>query len=688
MDFQLPITIDNRSIIIISFIISLILAIYNIMSSGKIPRKLLLLYTVTNSLFFSGFLLLAFQRDLPVITGIYLSNTLLVLSFQFLVFTTEYQFFGKVKSFFLLSLLPFHLLLLAYTTSFNNNPDLRVIGLSLEAFLISLTVLLRLFLLIQTNPSAPVSPFILIMTIFANANLIRLIVTYTQLVSISSVDPGRNIFAAIIWLTSTMVQISWNILIIRVKVLKDKEAFKNIIDSQNQLQEEIDLLHDIFERTSEELNIIDVTDRVFRFIKKQFGITAGAFFLISDDNKTVIMQDHFGLSKEIIRENLHLKYEGSHIHRAVKNRKIIRIKPNDMINPRFIAQFTALGYTEYIAVPLFIRGMAIGAFYIADKSKDGVLQTTLELIEVIFRQVAIIINNYQLYIAMNNSEKKYRTLFDLAEDSLFVYDLKGKFLTANPHACEWLGYNMEELLNLEINELIPLEHREHITDSISELMKEGKVNYESYLLSREGKIIPVWIKSTLIVFEKRDAVYSVVRDMTDRKEMENKLKNLAATDSLTGVFNRREILNRLEEQFHLFKRHKDNLSCFIMDIDNFKKINDTYGHHVGDEVIKGASSIFTKVLRKTDLFARYGGEEFIGIFIKTDREKAEQILERILGKIGQWYLNTENGSLRFTVSIGFTSIKATDKNIDEIIKRADKALYKAKDTGKNRIIYQ
>ncbi|MFH1478626.1 MAG: GGDEF domain-containing protein [Candidatus Omnitrophota bacterium] len=164
-----------------------------------------------------------------------------------------------------------------------------------------------------------------------------------------------------------------------------------------------------------------------------------------------------------------------------------------------------------------------------------------------------------------------------------------------------------------------------------------------------------------------------------------KIEDISITDSLTGVSTRRYLLERFTEEIHRSMRHKVNLSCMMLDIDHFKKINDKYGHLVGDVVLKNVASILKISLREVDLIGRYGGEEFIAVFSATHKDMAFQVAERIRESIEGLVLKAYDETISITVSMGISVFPDDGVSIEDLIESADKALYKAKETGRNRV---
>jgi len=167
-----------------------------------------------------------------------------------------------------------------------------------------------------------------------------------------------------------------------------------------------------------------------------------------------------------------------------------------------------------------------------------------------------------------------------------------------------------------------------------------------------------------------------IQDLTERKALEAKLSELATIDGLTGVYNRRFLEGKLEEEMAKAKRYHDFLALILLDIDQFKEINDQFGHLVGDQVLKKTADIVKNCIRTTDMVARYGGDEFVVLLPRTDPEQMAPVLERLelaLHNLSFW--DQEKGTGSFKVSYGYY---ADNKDYDRILHQADKNMYKKK----------
>jgi diguanylate cyclase (GGDEF)-like protein len=163
-------------------------------------------------------------------------------------------------------------------------------------------------------------------------------------------------------------------------------------------------------------------------------------------------------------------------------------------------------------------------------------------------------------------------------------------------------------------------------------------------------------------------------------------EKLATTDGLTGLANHRTFQARLDEHLLASQRYGKRLALILCDIDHFKSVNDTYGHPVGDQVLRGVARALQKEARATDLVARHGGEEFAVIMPETDAAGGRVIAERIRVKVGAFALATELGQLRVTISLGLATFPDDGRRKAELVELADACLYHAKRSGRNRTV--
>jgi diguanylate cyclase (GGDEF)-like protein len=169
-------------------------------------------------------------------------------------------------------------------------------------------------------------------------------------------------------------------------------------------------------------------------------------------------------------------------------------------------------------------------------------------------------------------------------------------------------------------------------------------------------------------------------------KLHEQLRIEATNDALTGILNRRAILNVLEREAARATRHASSLGILLLDLDHFKRVNDGYGHTVGDAVLEQVSTRLSAPLRKYDAVGRYGGEEFLVVLPQCDLEQIADIAERVRLSVASAPIETTAGELAVTVSIGAATTEEDAVSIDDLIQRADRALYAAKEHGRNRVM--
>lgn len=195
----------------------------------------------------------------------------------------------------------------------------------------------------------------------------------------------------------------------------------------------------------------------------------------------------------------------------------------------------------------------------------------------------------------------------------------------------------------------------------------------------------------------RNELLARVRTQIRRKRFQDRLRStyevslsMALTDSLTGLYNRRYLEAHLQKLIEKNNESQKTFCVLMLDIDHFKQVNDTYGHGVGDEVLKTIAFRLQDNLRSFDLVARMGGEEFTAVMPDTQKETAHFVAERLRRSIAENPIkcSVEEGKLDITTSIGGAMIEPGDHSVQEVIDRADKMLYEAKETGRNKTVFE
>lgn len=280
-------------------------------------------------------------------------------------------------------------------------------------------------------------------------------------------------------------------------------------------------------------------------------------------------------------------------------------------------------------------------------------------------------------------------LLNSVTDSIFVHNLDGNFIYVNEAAYKTRGYTREELIDMRVQDLDYHDeksgdevYKENIKNAKEQLSKKENAVIEVLHKTKEGKVLPIEITCRLIQEEDKKYIISIARDISTLKAMNANLKKMATTDNLTGIYNRHKFEEMYKAEIERVLRYETPLSMIMVDIDHFKMVNDTYGHDVGDYVIKSIVDVVKKKIRNIDIFVRWGGEEFIILCPQTDSFSATTLAEKLRSAIDDTSFDKVGN---ITCSFGVTSyVKKESEN--SFIKRLDSALYRAKDEGRNRVV--
>lgn len=267
-----------------------------------------------------------------------------------------------------------------------------------------------------------------------------------------------------------------------------------------------------------------------------------------------------------------------------------------------------------------------------------------------------------------------RVVFDTMREGLVVLDEKSLIRLGNP-ACESMfGYPADDLLGCHISFLIPAWNGDEDAADGTERKGEGR--------RADGSAFPIDMSCAEAAVDGAHHLVCVIHDLTD----EELLRHNASIDPLTGVLNRRDLLAKGGAELVRAGRYGHPCTVLMLDIDHFKSINDTFGHAEGDVALQRFAAACEELLRKNDMFGRMGGEEFAIVLPETNAEGGHQLAERLRARVAEIEIAAEAGQRRMTVSIGMAEQVSADDNIEVLLSRADRALYSAKQAGRNRVV--
>ena len=288
--------------------------------------------------------------------------------------------------------------------------------------------------------------------------------------------------------------------------------------------------------------------------------------------------------------------------------------------------------------------------------------------------------------SMREAEEDRQRVFELSLDMLCITGFDGWFIKLNPAWTATLGWSEEELMSRPWLDLVHPDDLEHSIEVTSKLMgDEPTFRFENRCQCKDGSWR--WLSWNAYPDRVRERIYAVARDVTEQRKMIEQLGTLASTDPLTGAANRRTFFERARAELDRVRRYDGTLAMLMIDIDHFKDINDTHGHDAGDHVLKELVECCRKTLRTSDIFARIGGEEFAAVLVQTDAKAARLTAERLRQAIASLKVDTARTVISFTVSVGLALLPSKDATVESVLKQADKCLYTAKQTGRNKVVW-
>jgi len=294
---------------------------------------------------------------------------------------------------------------------------------------------------------------------------------------------------------------------------------------------------------------------------------------------------------------------------------------------------------------------------------------------------------------LRDSEEMLAAMSQAAHDAIIIIDSHDNIIYWNKAAERLFGYRIEEVLGRKkLHSIITLpEDRESAYRGMVEFGKSGTGQVmgnvsEMRGMKKTGEVFSV--ERAVAAFQMGGAWYAVgsIRDITERKKNEEELRRMATIDSLTGLHNRRHFLELADQQLNQARRYSLSLCVCMFDVDNFKAVNDTYGHDSGDVVLRNMAELGGSIVRDTDVIGRLGGEEFAITMLHTGLPEAIQAVERLRISVEKNSIVTDKGNINVTISAGVVQLTGVAQSISDLLKSADEALYEAKNGGRNKVV--
>jgi len=358
--------------------------------------------------------------------------------------------------------------------------------------------------------------------------------------------------------------------------------------------------------------------------------------------------------------------------------------------PRYVSYRTLSGYPLMVAI-----GAAqdeVLADFMRNRSRDYGLALLLSVVIAGFAGILVVTlsRQNQASIALAASEERFRATFERAAIGIVHTSLDRRFLQVNQKFCDMLGYTRDELVGMPSNSFTHPDDRNYEGHYRQQLLsgEMDSVAAERRYVRKDERII--WTNRTVSLVRDHEGrplyFLRIVEDVTERKRLEAELRELATTDMLTGLPNRRAFIARLEAEHARMKRFAgQQAAVLILDLDYFKSVNDTHGHPGGDAVLRQVAAVIRDEIRQVDMCSRLGGEEFAVLLTGATLAAAREFAERLRREIAALTIMHEGRAITVTASIGVTALQAGDDNADAALLLADRALYRAKDVGRDRV---
>ncbi len=557
--------------------------------------------------------------------------------------------------------------------------------------------------------------------------LLLLLYTAILLAALSNTDgllQGAAYFAAI---TASCLPIAWlsyrqvNKIDELERVVRDIRSDISAIDSLNEIDHRPFLEKDRF---TEFINSVTEVkrnlDEIIFFVKNAISCNTAVYFSVSSDG--ILLKSHISDTPELSHEPI--QPGTGYLGLIASEKRTVRINniSTERLKPVYYKNKVSIG--SFLGIPVMDGNVVLGILAVDSLEENAFSDRDMSVLTLVARQITGYLRKAKAYKEIGETAHAFKALYDISSNILgniklsevphMLVEASSRIVAAD--LCALLikkrgKYEMMAIRGIDIKKRKVFSGKDSILGWISEhgqpyLISDLKARPVDVLpfsvpglrsfiglpLLFEGKCMGIFVLGSrqphvfnAKITEMLKMLASHAATSIANAELHEKIERMAITDGLTGLFNRQHFQDRLTRQFERISRFPDVLSFLIMDIDFFKKVNDTYGHPAGDVVLKGVARIIRRTLRSVDIPARYGGEEFAAILIKTDQKGARKMAERLRKAIEAETFKTEWGDLKVTLSIGIATFPDDAREKDHIIENADQALYYAKHSGRNQV---
>lgn len=515
-----------------------------------------------------------------------------------------------------------------------------------------------------------------------------------------------------------------------VVIIHDVTEHKQIEDSETRARKTAEALQAVGLVINSTLDDSQMLNLVLEQIGRVLTFDVASILMKDHDEIYIAAVRGFENPDEIINKRFSLVDESPNIL-VLKQRKPVIVTNVQEHFPSFKKSISH-NIQSWLGIPLFSRDEIIGFLNLDSIEPDHFTDYDKQTAEAFANQVAIALENAHLYTESQRRLKEQAIQNEIARslsiklDTEEFYDMLyqqisqfidiGTFIIASyePGSENWetVYYRKNDLQLDPFTTSLAEGFSGHVIQTRTPIFLRNSKMVEQFSLETGRSSVLTRPKSIMIIpFIVSDKVLGVMGAQNDEKEeaysqedfnlftsigsqiavaFENtrlftRMEQLAMVDNLTGIFNRRHFFLLAQREFERAERYDRPFAVIMLDIDHFKRVNDTLGHSVGDQTLQAFAKLCERTIRRVDLIGRYGGEEFSIILPETNLEQARAAAERLRKVIEEFEVVTNNGTVRLTVSVGISARTSQHETLAALIDRADGGLYAAKEAGRNRV---
>ena len=482
--------------------------------------------------------------------------------------------------------------------------------------------------------------------------------------------------------------------------------------------QKIAILYDASQAVLSTFDLDEVLQQVLIIARDYFHLQNVAILLMDKETKELYARCQIGWDAG--RDSVRLPIGTGLTGTAAKEKRPVYV-PDVSKDPRYIS--SAMKTVSELAIPLMVRDEVVGVLDCQSENLDHFDEETIDLLTLFSTQASMALQNAQLYSLERRRASQLEAINAIAQQTTAVLDLKELLSKVCVLIQRAFRVSHVSVLLKEEEDLVLRAHHGNLTPRIPEgghlspgsglwgrALETGKTQIEDdvkatpdyigfYLETGSRMCIPLVSFGQTLGVLVLDSARAGAFNANDTQSLESvadicataiqnahyveRVKQLAYLDGLTGIFNRRFFELRIAEEIERARRFGTGMAVIMVDIDQFKRLNDEFGHLLGDEVLRQVSSIFHQQLRKIDVVCRYGGEEFAILLSQTNTSHAAGVAEKLRRLVETWQFPGVPRPV--TISAGAATCPDHGSTRDELVKAADAGLYAAKQAGRNRV---